>query len=34
MFKYLKKRFEGITVEKFDCSILNDFDTHPLVMLK
>ena len=24
MFKYLKKRFEGITTEKFNCSILND----------
>lgn len=24
MFEYLKKRFKGITTEKFDCSILDD----------
>lgn len=28
MFKYLKKRFEGITVEKFPCDIKNEGNSY------
>ena len=37
MFKYLKKRFEGITVEKFHCDISNDaksYYVHSAYMFK